>query len=219
MIQLSEKAFRKLVIALSVYLVSLFAANTLGAKLMPFIFDTQLSVGIFMFPFVFLMTDVIGEVYGKKIAKYFVFAGFVATALFIVFSFLSLAMPWGHRLPVPMESYNDVFGLSLRFAIASLVAFLVAEYQDVIAFFFFKERLQKAGFWLRSTLSNVWSQLIDTALFMGIAYAGVLPLSVIIGIAVPWWLYKIAMGFFYTPLSYIGIKFLKEKDEDNSGKN
>ncbi len=219
MIQLSEKAFRKLVIALAVYLVSLFAANTLGAKLMPFIFDTQLSVGIFMFPFVFLMTDVVGEVYGKKVAKYFVLAGFVATALFIVFSFLSLAMPWGHRLPVPMESYNDVFGLSLRFAIASLVAFLVAEYQDVIAFFFFKERLAKAGFWLRSTLSNVWSQLLDTALFMAIAYVGVLPLNVIIGIAIPWWLYKIAMGFLYTPLSYIGIKFLKEKDENHSDTN
>lgn len=213
MIQLSENQLRKLIIALAVYLVSLFAANTLGAKLMPFLFGTQLSVGIFMFPFVFLMTDVIGEVYGKKIAKYFVLAGFVATALFILFSFLSLAMPWGHRLPVPMESYNDVFGLSLRFAIASLVAFIVAEYQDVIAFFFFKNFFKKSGFWLRSNLSNLWSQFLDTALFMGIAYAGVLPLSVIVGIAIPWWLYKVGMGFLYTPLSYIGITLLKEKGE------
>ena len=213
MIQLSENQLRKLVIALAVYLVSLFAANTLGAKLMPFLFGTQLSVGIFMFPFVFLMTDVIGEVYGKKVAKYFVLAGFVATALFIAFSFLSLAMPWGHRLPVPMESYNDVFGLSLRFAIASLVAFIVAEYQDVIAFFFFKDFFKKSGFWLRSNLSNLWSQFLDTALFMSIAYVGVLPLSVIVGIAIPWWLYKVGMGFLYTPLSYIGIKLLKEKEE------
>lgn len=219
MIQLSEKAFKKLIIALSVYLVSLFAANTLGTKLMPFIFDTQLSVGIFMFPFVFLMTDVVGEVYGKKVAKYFVLAGVVSTVLFIAYTFLSLAMPWGHRLPVPMESYNDVFGLSVRFAIASVVAFVVAQYQDVLAFFFFKAKLGEKLFWLRSTLSNIWSQGLDTALFMGIAYAGVLPLSVIIGIAIPWWLYKVAMGFLYTPLSYIGIKFLKEKDEDNTGKN
>ncbi len=219
MIQLTERQLQKLLIALGVYLVSLFAANTLGAKLMPFIFDTQLSVGIFMFPFVFIMTDVIGEVYGKKVAKYFVLAGFVATALFIAYSFLSLAMPWGHRLPVPMESYNDVFGLSVRFAIASLVAFIVAEYQDVLAFFFFKDKLGKIGFWLRSNLSNLWSQFLDTALFMAIAYVGVLPLSTIIGIAIPWWLYKVGMGFLYTPLSYIGIKLLKEKDESNSGKN
>jgi uncharacterized integral membrane protein (TIGR00697 family) len=219
MIQLTERQLQKLLIALAVYLVSLFAANTLGAKLMPFLFGTQLSVGIFMFPFVFIMTDVIGEVYGKRVAKFFVIAGFVATAMYIAYSFLSLAMPWGHRLPVPMESYNDVFGLSVRFAIASLVAFIVAEYQDVLAFFFFKDKLGKIGFWLRSNLSNLWSQFLDTALFMAIAYVGVLPLSTIIGIAVPWWLYKVGMGFLYTPLSYVGIKLLKEKDGSNSDKN
>lgn len=219
MIQLTERQLQKLLIALAVYLVSLFAANTLGAKLMPFLFGTQLSVGIFMFPFVFIMTDVIGEVYGKRVAKFFVIAGFVATAMYIAYSFLSLAMPWGHRLPVPIESYNDVFGLSVRFAIASLVAFIVAEYQDVLAFFFFKDKLGKIGFWLRSNLSNLWSQFLDTALFMAIAYVGVLPLSTIIGIAVPWWLYKVGMGFLYTPLSYVGIKLLKEKDGSNSDKN
>jgi queuosine precursor transporter len=215
-IQLTQNQFKKLIIALAVYLVSLFAANTLGAKLMPFLFDTQLSVGIFMFPFVFLMTDVIGEVYGKKIAKYFVLAGFIATGIFILYSFLSLAMPWGHRLPVPMESYNDVFGLSLRFAIASVVAFVVAEYQDVISFFFFKRLFGKLGFWFRSTLSNIWSQFLDTALFMAIAYVGILPWEVIVGIAIPWWLYKVAMGFFYTPLSYAGIWLLKEETAEKS---
>lgn len=216
MIQLSERSFQKLTIALAIYLVSLFAANTLGAKLMPFFFGTQLSVGIFMFPFVFIMTDVVGEVYGKKIAKYFVLAGFVSTALFIVYSFLSLAMPWGPRLPVPIESYNDVFGLSVRFAIASLVAFVVAEYQDVLSFFFFKKTIGKYFFWLRSNLSNLWSQFLDTALFMSIAYVGILPWEVIVGIAIPWWLYKVAMGALYTPLSYVGIWLLKEKNETES---
>lgn len=213
MIQLSERALKRLMIALAIYLVSLFAANTLGAKLMPFLFGTQLSVGIFMFPFVFIMTDVVGEVYGKRVAKFFVLSGFVATLLFILYSFLSLAMPWGDRLPVPIESYNDVFGLSVRFAIASIVAFIIAEYQDVISFFFFKEKLSGAGFWLRSNLSNMWSQFLDTVIFMVIAYAGVLPWQVILGIIIPWWLYKVAMGFLYTPLSYIGVKLLKEPEK------
>lgn len=216
MIQLSEKAFRKLTIALAVYLVSLFAANTLGAKLMPFLFGTQLSVGVFMFPVVFVMTDVIGEVYGKRIAKYFVLAGIISTALFIFYTFLSFAMPWGPRLPVPIESYNDVFGLSVRFAIASLAAFAIAEYQDVLSFFFFKSTIGKYFFWLRSNLSNVWSQFLDTAIFMSIAYIGVLPLEVIVGIAIPWWLYKVAMGILYTPLSYVGIWFLKDKNDNKT---
>ena len=91
---LTEKSFGKLLIALAIYLTALFSANTLGLKIMPFIFGSHLSVAVFSFPIVFLMTDVVGEVYGKRIAKLFVLAGFISTALFIVYSFLSLLMPW-----------------------------------------------------------------------------------------------------------------------------
>src|SRR5438477_9097008 len=92
--KLNEKSLRKISIALALYLTSLFAANTLGLKIMPFIFGSHLSVAVFSFPVVFLMTDVVGEVYGKSVAKFFVLAGFVSTALFIAYSFISLASPW-----------------------------------------------------------------------------------------------------------------------------
>lgn len=211
-IQLSEHSFKKLIIALSVYLCSLFAANTLGLKIMPFLFGSHLSVAVFSFPVVFLMHDVIGEVYGKKIAKYFVLAGFVSTALFIGYSLLSLGMPWAAKGEWVREGYNTVFGVSIRIAIASLVAFLIAQYQDVITFFFFKEKLKIKFFWLRSMLSNLWSQLLDTTIFMVIAFAGVYETKTLISLIITWWLYKVAMGALYSPLSYVGIKILKSKE-------
>lgn len=212
MIQLTDKSFKKLIIALAIYLTSLFAANTLGLKLMPFIFGTNLSVAVFSFPIVFLMTDVIGEVYGKQIAKFFVLAGFVTTALFIAYSLISLAMPWSPKGDWVRSGYNDVFGVSVRMAIASLVAFLIAEYQDVLSFFFFRQKFAGKFFWLRSFLSNLWSQLLDTVIFMVIAFAGVYSTRTLISIMISWWLYKVAMGIFYTPLSYLGIYLLKEKN-------
>ncbi len=210
MIQLTEHSFKKLLIALAVYLTSLFAANTLGLKIMPFIFGSHLSVAVFSFPIVFLMTDVIGEVYGKRAAKFFVFAGFISTALFIAYSFLSLAMPWSHDGEWARQGYNQIFGISVRMAIASLVAFLIAEYQDVLSFFFFREKLGVKFFWLRSLLSNLWSQLLDTVIFMVIAFVGVYSTHMLISIIITWWLYKVAMGAFYTPLSYLGIYLLRE---------
>lgn len=212
MIQLSESSFKKLILALAIYLASLFAANTLGLKIMPFLFGTGLSVAVFSFPVVFLMTDVIGEVYGKRIAKFFVLAGFIATTLFILYSFVSIAMPWSERGLWVSESYNQVFGISVRIAIASLVAFAIAQYQDVVSFFFFKNWFGTKHFWLRSTLSNVWSQFLDTVIFMVIAFAGVYSTSTLIGIMFSWWLYKVAMGFLYTPLSYLAIRLLKDKN-------
>ncbi len=213
MIQLTEHSFKKLLIALVVYLTSLFAANTLGLKIMPFIFGSHLSVAVFYFPIVFLMTDVIGEVYGKRAAKFFVLAGFISTALFIAYSFLSLSMPWSADGEWARAEYNQIFGISARIAIASLVAFLIAEYQGVLSFFFFQKKLGVKLFWLRSLLSNLWSQLLDTTIFMFIAFAGVYATHTLVSVILTWWLYKVAMGALYTPLSYLGIHFLRDKNE------
>ncbi|KKR54033.1 MAG: Transporter [Parcubacteria group bacterium GW2011_GWA2_40_23] len=213
MIQLTEHSFKKIVIALALYLTSLFAANTLGLKIMPFFFGSHLSVAVFSFPIVFLMTDVIGEVYGKRIAKFFVLAGFISTALFILYSFLSLALPWSEAGLWAKEGYNQVFGISIRIAIASIVAFLIAEYQDVLTFFFVREKLGVKQFWLRSLLSNLWSQLLDTTIFMVIAFAGIYETKTLVSIIITWWLFKVAMGALYTPLSYLGIYLLRGKNK------
>ncbi len=210
---LSDTSLKKLAIALSVYLTSLLAANTLGLKIMPFLFGSHLSVGVFTFPVVFLMTDVIGELYGKRIARMFVIAGFVSTALFIAYSLLSLSTPWADAGMWVKDGYNQVFAISLRISIASLVAFIVAEYQDVVSFFFFREKLGASRFWLRSLLSNIWSQLIDTALFMSIAFLGVYSTKTLISISLTWWIYKVLIGLLYTPLSYVGLWLLKDTDQ------
>ena len=214
MFDLNEKSLKKLLIALAVYLTSLFAANTLGLKIMPFLFGSHLSVAVFSFPVVFLMTDVVGEVYGKRIAKFFVLAGFISTALFIAYSFLSLYMPWSTEGLWAREGYNQIFGVSLRIAVGSLVAFLIAEYQDVISFFFFKKKFNDSHFWLRSNLSNIWSQFLDTVIFTIIAFAGVYSIETLTSIIITWWLYKVAMGIVYTPLSYLGIRLLRDKPQN-----
>lgn len=209
----SHTDFLKILIALTIYLTSLFAANTLGLKIMPFIFDSHLSVAVFSFPIVFIMTDVISEVYGKKLAKLFVLTGFISTALFIAYSFISLAMPWADAGVWAKDGYNSIFGLSARIAAASLVAYIIAEYQDVLSFTLLKEKLGIKLFWLRSLLSNVWSQFLDSAIFNLIAFLGFYDFKVLLSITITWWLYKVVMGFLYTPLSYLGIYLLRKNYE------
>jgi len=92
--QLTDRDYKKILICLTLYLTSLFAANTLGIKLMPFLFGTHLSVAVFSFPLVFIMTDIIGEVYGKKMAKNFVLAGVISIILFLFYSLISTILPW-----------------------------------------------------------------------------------------------------------------------------
>lgn len=211
----------KLIIALTIYLASLFAANTLGLKTMPFLFGTHLSVSVFFFPFVFIMTDIIGEVYGKKMARRFVVAGFLSIVLFLLYSLISAIFPWSEKSMWAHNSYNQIFGISARIAIASLVAFAIAEYQDVLAFFFFRRKIGTKLFGLRSILSNLWSQLLDTTIFMSVAFlgfkigsfeiSGIYSLQSLPLLIIPWWLYKVAMGALYLPLSYLGLRLLRGK--------
>jgi len=210
---LTDRDHKKILVCLTLYLTSLFAANTLGIKLMPFIFGTHLSVAVFSFPLVFIMTDVIGEVYGKQMAKNFVLAGVVSIILFLFYSLISALAPWSQDSLWAKDGYNQIFSLSVRFSIASVAAFVIAEYQDVFSFFFLKNKIGKKYFWIRSNLSNIWSQLLDTIIFMSIAFVGVYPLATIVTIIIPWWLFKVVMGFLYTPLSYFGIFLLKENNE------
>ena len=214
--QLTELDYKKILICLTLYLTSLFAANTLGMKLMPFLFGTHLSVAVFSFPIVFMMTDVIGEVYGKKMAKNFVYAGILSILIFLFYSVISFIVPWAKAGMWAHDGYNLVFGISARFSIASLLAYAIGEYQDVLSFFFFKKRTGEKMFWLRSNLSNIWSQLLDSSIFMFIAYLGVLPAKTILLIIIPWWIYKVLMGFLFTPLSYAGIYLLKGKNENGN---
>ena len=131
----------------------------------------------------------------------------------MLFRSLSLAMPWSAEGLWVKDSYNQVFGVSLRVAVASLVAYLIAEYQDVFSFFFLKKKFGTRHFWLRSNLSNLWSQLLDSTIFMIIGFAGIYSTHTLISIIISWWLYKVAMGLLYTPLSYAGIWLLKDKPQ------
>lgn len=215
----NEKINFKIIIALTLYLVSLFASNTLGLKIMPFIFGTHLSVSVFFFPFVFIMTDVIGQVYGKKMAKSFVWAGFISILLFLLYSVISIYAPWSESGLWAKESYNTIFSVSFRMSIASLLAYIIAELQDVGAFFFWKKKLNNKAFWLQSNLSNLWSQLFDTFVFMFVAFAGIYSVSTIIMMGIPWYIYKIIMGFLYTPLSYLGIRALRYENKSDQNQD
>lgn len=211
MTTLSQKSIIKLFILLTVYLTSLFASNTLGLKIMPFIFGTHLSVAVFFFPFVYIITDIVGQLYGKQMAKNFVWAGFFSLVLFLLYSIISVYTPWSARGAWVMDSYNTVFSISFRISLASLLAYLIAEYQDVLAFFFMKKKIKTEKFWLSSNISNLWSQLLDTFIFMFVAFLGVYSFKTIILMGIPWYIYKVLMGIIYTPLSYGVIKMFKEE--------
>jgi queuosine precursor transporter len=201
----------KLLYALGIYITALFASNLLGMKTMPFLFDTHISFAVFTLPFIFVTTDVIGQIYGKEMSKKFVLIWTIALIFFTVFSFFSQILPWEAKTYARIgEAYESIFSISLRIALASTIAFAVSEYIDVLVFFAVKKVW---NFALSSTISNIISQALDTAIFMFIAFWGIFDFYTILMMSIPWWIYKVMAGILYLPLSLFVLKILKHKEK------
>jgi queuosine precursor transporter len=201
----------KLLYALGIYITALFASNLLGMKTMPFLFETHISFAVFTLPFIFVTTDVIGQIYGKEMSKKFVLIWTIALLFFTVFSFFSQILPWEPKTYARIgEAYESIFSISLRIALASTIAFAVSEYIDVLVFFAVKKVW---NFALSSTISNIISQALDTAIFMFIAFWGIFDFYTILMMSIPWWIYKVMAGILYLPLSLFVLKILKHKEK------
>jgi uncharacterized integral membrane protein (TIGR00697 family) len=201
----------KVSILLSIFITALVCANLLGNKIITIIGIT-VSVGIFAYPITFLVTDIIAEVYGKKETLKFYKAGIIAVLLALLLTTISRLVPAASFYSYAQD-YNNVFGNSIRILIASLTAFLISQYNDIIVFHFLKKITKNKYLWIRNNLSTMISQLIDTTIFTFIAFFHMTPafgISKMIAMIIPYWLLKVLFALFDTPFCYLGVKWLKK---------
>jgi uncharacterized integral membrane protein (TIGR00697 family) len=200
----------KLSILSAIFVAGLIAANLLGGKITT-IFGLTMSVSIFSYPLTFLMTDAIAEVYGRKRAQHLVYAALIAQVLILLLAWLSIVLPPADRYLFNTE-YVTVFQGSIRFIIASLVAFLFAQAHDIWAFEWWKKKTHGKHLWLRNNASTIISQAIDTLLFMFIAFyhiSDTFTVTFILHLSITYWMIKIAISLIDTPFVYILVRWLQ----------
>ena len=197
-------------ILIAIFITALVAANLLGTKITA-IFGVAVSVGLFAYPLTFLVTDIIEEVHGKEKSKNLIKAGFICLLMLLFLTWLSRTVPPANRYE-HNEAYLIVFGTSLRMIIASLIAFLLSQNHDIWAFSFWKKKTNGRFLWLRNNASTWISQLIDTTIFIFIAFYHISPkfnATFLFAMILPYWLFKIIFATLDTPFVYLGVKWLK----------
>lgn len=210
---------QKLDLLISIYIACIALAELMGAKTFPLAnilgYQLNASVAIFVLPLIFTINDVITEVYGKERTRSVIRSGLLVILLILLFSLLTTNLPPSSRFLSFESSYDKIFGLSARIAAASLTAFAIAEFMDVLIFVKIREQLGKKALWLRNNASNFISQFIDTAIFMFLAFYAFdksfdANISFLFSLILPYWLLKCSMSIIETPLVYLGVKWLKE---------
>ncbi len=202
---------------LGLFVASLIAANLIGTKVAHVFFD--FSVGIFAYPLTFLITDIVEEVHGKEKTRQFMHVGLACLVFVLAMTALAVGLPFAERSFVK-EDYTNVFGTTLRIFLASITAFAISQSHDIWAFNFWRQRTHGRYLWLRNNASTVVSQLIDTTLFMFIAfyYLPFIPetfntspkftVAYVFTLIIPYWLLKVAVALFDTPFCYLGVAWL-----------
>jgi len=161
--------------------------------------------GVIAFSMTFLLTDILSEKWGKKYAKKAVWLGFYANIIFVISIWIALKWP---AAPFAIEAGNmfgQVLGLTPRIVIAGLVAYLISQHHDVWAFNFLKKKTNGKHLWLRNNASTITSQLLDSVIFVFIAFYGIFPIGPLI---LGQWVVKIIIAALDTPFMYLICRFL-----------
>jgi uncharacterized integral membrane protein (TIGR00697 family) len=196
------------------FLTCLLVGNLIGGKLTHVHLlgrEWVISVGEIPFPLTFILTDIINEFYGRKVARRVTLLGAGAIALAILIIQLANQTPW---LPAAYEAgwadsgnmtpfaFDNVFMNATTIQLASLTAFLLANYVDISVFFVIKKLTGERLLWLRATGSTAISQLIDTIVVISIAFGSKLPTHVLIDIIITSYIVKVTVAVLVTPVIY-----------------
>lgn len=172
----------------------------------------EISVGILPYPITFLITDLISEIYGQKKANQVVTAGIFASFFsmgIILLANYSTAIP---SSPVDDSTFSAVFALSPLGVLASMLAYLVAQYIDITIYHFWKRVTKGRMLWLRNNFSTFSSQFIDTFTVVGLlCIFGVLPWNMFYGLLVSGVIFKIMIALLDTPLLYFFVYLMRKR--------
>jgi uncharacterized integral membrane protein (TIGR00697 family) len=163
-----------------IFAVSLIISNVVTAKTIEtgikLIGGMTISIpgAALCYAITFLMTDVIGEIWGKKEANKVVLFGFICQTIATLLIIFTQILPATN--PDMQNAYNMLLGQNIIFVVGSLVAYFISQSWDVYIFhkirdkYIAKHGSTAGGRWIWNNASTMTSQILDTVIFIGISF-------------------------------------------------
>jgi queuosine precursor transporter len=206
-----NKSFRHLDSITALFVAVLLISNVASSKIValgPLTFDG----GTILFPLSYIFGDILTEVYGYARSRKVIWLGFIA-ALIMAATFMAVgALPADPSWP-NQEAYQQILGWTPRIVVASLIAYFAGEFSNSFTLARLKLVTNGQRLWLRTISSTLIGQVVDTALFVVIAFAGTgTPLWILI---VSNYLFKCAVEVLFTPITYWITGWLKQQEQED----
>src|ERR1700722_13474402 len=205
---------------LGAYVCVLLCSNLIGpAKLttlhVPVVGSVTFLAGVLFFPISYLFGDVLTEVYGYARARRVVWSGLAALVFASIMAAVVVHLPPAERWKSNQAAVEAIFGNTPRIVLASIIAFWCGSF--VNSFVMAKMKLWTNGRWLWTRIigSTLCGELVDSALFCTIAFAGVWPTEELVSVTLTQYVMKSSWEIVATPLTYQVVAFLKRSEHED----
>lgn len=187
------------------------------------LYTMSIPVGLLAYPFTFLATDMISELFGRKKAQLVVWIGFFLNLYMLLLMSVGHWFPNTYGVSGGLNLFEGVYEFVIANTIASMIAYLIAQSVDVRLFHFWKRVTKGRYLFIRNNGSTMFSQLVDSTAILSILYFSgnlgdnITTLGALGILIINSYLFKFFFALFDTPLIYISVWFFKEYDEDPEG--
>jgi queuosine precursor transporter len=211
-----RRNYRYLDVVSVTFVVVLLVSNLTAIKplALPSWLHLQMDGGNILFPISYIFGDILVEVYGYARSRRVIWLGFGANAAAaLVFS---LIVAWPPAAGWDLQgAFASVLGQTPRIVAASLAAFLCGEFTN--SYILAKMKILTGGRWLwtRTIGSTVAGQLVDSALFTLLAFAGLWPMDLMLKVIAGNYLFKVAYEALATPITYAIVGALKRRENED----
>lgn len=210
----------------ALFITALVTAQLIAVKILvvpvpdvvPFLDATILvPAGVLAYAVTFLASDCYAELYGRRPAQIMVNVGFAMNFVMLALVWLAIVAP-GSDAGVDPDAFTSVLGLSTNIVVGSLTAYLISQNWDVYVFHEIGRRTEGRLLWVRNLGSTLTSQLIDTIVFVSMAFflvpaaIGVgdsLPAIVLAQLIVGQYLLKLLIALLDTPIVYLVVGYVR----------
>jgi len=208
-----EKSYKYFTTIGVFFVAVLLISNIASTKIVDlkfFVFDG----GTLLFPLSYIFGDILTEVYGYRKSKQVIWLGFfsalIMALVLIIVGKLPPAADWNNQ-----DAYNKILGLAPRIVIASLAAYFCGSFLNSFVLAKLKIITKGKWLWLRTIGSTIVGEFADTLIFVLVAFAGILPNSLLFTLIVSNYIFKTAIEIIFTPLTYRVVSFLKKREKED----
>ncbi len=203
-----NKKVSELQLVLTVLFVACFMiSNIITAKQVLLPFGITMTGAVFIFPITYVLSDLFSEVYGYRWSRITCYMAFAMNLLMVVFFSLVIATPapgyWANQ-----EAFQTVLGNTPRIFVASMLAFIVGDFVNDKIFQKMKMNHQNTmrGFEARAIVSSFFGELMDSLIFLPLAFIGQMPVSTLAVMTVMQVLIKTCYEIVILPITRIVVR-------------